>query len=56
VFPGPMVHGVDSGETTLEVTCEGRTATIPVKVLPTDEERIAKGIDVDKPSKAGKRK
>lgn len=54
VFPGdegPVVNGVDSGETTLLVSCEGKTATIPIKVNPTEEERIAKGIDVDKPAK-----
>ena len=51
VFPGPIVNGVDSGETTLEVSCEGQKATIPIKVNPTEEERIAKGIDVDKPAK-----
>ena len=55
VFP-TGVHGVDSGETVLEVTCEGHKATIPIKVLPTDEERIAKGIDVDKPSKPQKKR
>ncbi|HEY3446643.1 MAG TPA: Ig-like domain-containing protein [Myxococcales bacterium] len=53
VFP-TGVNGVDSGETTLEVTCEGQKASIPVKVNPTEEERIAKGIDVDKPAKANK--
>ena len=51
VFPGPIVNGVDSGETILDVTCEGKKASIPIKVLPTEEERIAKGIDVDKPAK-----
>lgn len=51
VFPGPVVNGVDSGETVLEVSCEGQKATIPIKVNPTEEERIAKGIDVDKPAK-----
>lgn len=55
VFPDG-VHGVDSGETTLVVTCEGARAEIPVKVLPTDEERIAKGLDVEKPRKSGRRK
>lgn len=50
------VHGVDSGETMLEVTCEGKSASIPIKVLPTEEERIAKGIDVDKPAKPAKKK
>jgi len=54
VFPGPVVNGVDSGETTLVVTCEGQKATIPIKVNPTEEERIAKGIDVDKPAKPNK--
>jgi len=50
VFSG-SVRGVDSGETKLEVTCEGAKASIPVTVTPTEEERIAKGIDVDKPKK-----
>jgi len=50
------VRGVDSGETVLEVTCEGKTASMPIKVLPTEEERIAKGIDVDKPAKPAKKK
>lgn len=55
VFP-TGVHGVDSGETTLEVSCEGAKATMPIKVLPTEEERLAKGIDVDKPVKKPKGK
>ncbi|MGC4120598.1 MAG: Ig-like domain-containing protein [Myxococcales bacterium] len=56
VFPGPLVNGVDSGETTLEVSCEGQKVSIPIKVNPTEEERIAKGIDVDKPAKPAKKK
>jgi hypothetical protein len=46
VFPDG-VHGVDSGETRLLVKAEGATAEIPVKVLPTEEEKLAKGIGVD---------
>jgi len=55
VFP-TGVNGVDSGETVLEVSCEGKKATIPIKVLPTEEEKLAKGIGVDRPVRAAPRK
>jgi hypothetical protein len=53
---GEEVRGVDSGETILEATCEGQKASVSIKVTPTEEERIAKGIDVDKPKKPQKKK
>jgi len=54
VFPDG-VHGVDSGETILVASCEGLSSNeVKVKVLPTEEERMAKGIDVDKPDKPQK--
>lgn len=53
---GKDVYGVDSGETTLVVSCEGAKATLHVKVLPTEEERKAKGLDGDKPARAPKRR
>jgi hypothetical protein len=54
VFPDG-VRGVDSGETTLVVTAEGSTAQMPIKVLPSEEENLAKGIGVDE-AMAKKRK
>ena len=55
VFPDG-VHGVDSGETFLVASCEGLSSNeVPVKVLPTDEERMAKGIDVDGPPEKAKK-